>query len=66
MSQPYRSSLVGTKSQVLFEEPEGEFFVGHTPNYVKVYVKEPVLPNQIKTVTLTAPHKDGLLGSLEE
>ncbi|MBR4864137.1 MAG: tRNA (N(6)-L-threonylcarbamoyladenosine(37)-C(2))-methylthiotransferase MtaB [Oscillospiraceae bacterium] len=66
MSEAYRAAQVGTEAQVLFEEPEGEFFVGHTPNYVKVYVKEPVCPNEIKTVLLNALHKDGLLGAVCE
>ena len=66
MSADYRAAMVGTVAQVLFEEPEGDFFVGHTPNYVKVYVKEKDLHNQIKLVTLIAPHKDGLLGTVTE
>ena len=66
MSADYRAAMVGTVAQVLFEEPEGDFFVGHTPNYVKVYVKGKDLHNQIKPVTLTAPHKDGLLGTITE
>ena len=66
MSADYRAAMVGTVAQVLFEEPEGDFFLGHTPNYVKVYVKEKDLHNQIKPVTLIAPHKDGLLGTVTE
>ena len=64
MAAAYRASLGGAKAEVLFEEPEGEYFVGHTPNYVKVYVKEPTQPNQIKSVTLTTPYKDGMLGEI--
>ena len=66
MAAAYRASLGGAKAEVLFEEPEGEYFVGHTPNYIKVYVKEPTQPNQIKSVTLTTPYKDGMLGTIIE
>ena len=39
MSQDYRSAQIGSVQQVLFEEPQGGYFVGHTPNYIKVYIK---------------------------
>ena len=64
MSIAYRESLLGTVHPVLFEEPEGEFYTGHCPNYTKVYVKGRELHNQVKDVRLTALHQDGLLGEL--
>ncbi len=66
MSESYRNAMVGKVFDVLFEEPEGEYFVGHTPNYVKVYVTEKDLHNQIKPVTVTEIYKDGLLGTVTE
>ncbi len=60
MSQAYRQGLVGTQQQVLFEEPEGEFFTGHAPNYVKVYVVGQELHNQIRKVTVTEVFRDGV------
>ena len=62
MSLAYRQNLVGSEQEVLFEESEGEFFTGHAPNYVKVYVKGAELHNQIRTVRLTQVYKDGMLG----
>ncbi len=62
MSLAYREKLVGTVESVLFEEPEGEYFVGHTPNYVKVYVKGENLHNTILPVRITKVFKDGVLG----
>ena len=64
MSQTYRENLVGTVHAVLFEEAEGEFYTGHAPNYVKVYVKGKNLHNQIRNVRITATHADGIMGEL--
>ena len=65
MSRAYRENLLNTVQEVLFEEPEGEYFTGHCPNYVKVYVKAEGLHNQVKKVRLTALYQDGLWGNLE-
>ena len=64
MSVAYRQALVGTNLEVLFEEPEGDYFTGHTPNYMKVYVTGENLHNQLRRVTITGLHADGLLGSI--
>ena len=64
MSENYRKNLIGSKLEVLFEEQDGEFFTGHAPNYVKVYAKGENLHNQIRQVTVTAIHQDGILGIL--
>jgi threonylcarbamoyladenosine tRNA methylthiotransferase MtaB len=64
MSEAYRQKLVGTVQQVLFEEPEGEFYTGHAPNYVKIYAKGADLHNQVRNVRITALHADGVLGEL--
>ena len=62
MSLVYRRSLIGATQSVLFEEPEGEYFTGHAPNYVKVYVTGENLHNQIRDVTITGIFRDGVLG----
>ena len=64
MSRAYREKLVGTGHEVLFEEKEGEFFTGHTPNYIKVYVPGEELHNEIRTVRLTEVYKDGMVGEI--
>ena len=64
MSRSYRQALVGTQLQVLFEEPEGQWFVGHAPNYVKVYVKAEDLHNQLKTVTVSRLLREGVEAEL--
>ena len=64
MSRAYRESFVGTTLEVLFEEPEGEYFTGHTPNYIKVYGKGEDLHNQMKAVKATGLFREGLLGGI--
>ena len=66
MSKAYRQSLVGSVQEVLFEEAEGEYFVGHAPNYVKIYAIGQCLHNEIRKVTVTGVHKDGVLGQIVE
>ena len=64
MSRAYRENLIGKQLEVLFEEPEGEYFTGHAPNYVKVYVSGENLHNQLHTVTVTGIFQDGVLANL--
>ena len=64
MSQEYRKRLIGSTLQVLFEEPEGEYFTGHAPNYVKVYATGDNLHNQFRTVKVTDIYGDGVLGTI--
>ena len=64
MSRAYRESLIGTVQQVLFEEPEGEFYTGHAPNYVKVYAPGRDLHNRLLPVTITALYQDGVQGQI--
>ena len=65
MSRAYRENLAGTCHPVLFEEAEGEYFTGHAPNYIKVYVKGENLHNEIRNVRLTGSFRDGMLGEIE-
>ena len=62
LSRQFRQSLIGTVQSVLFEEQEGEFFTGHAPNYVKVYLRGENLHNRIREITVTDLHNDGVIG----
>ena len=66
MSEAYRQKLTGQTMQVLFEEADGEYYTGHAPNYVKVYVKAADLHNQILPVRITGLFQDGVQGILPE
>jgi len=65
MSVTYRQNMIGKVYPVLFEEREGAYFIGHTPNYVKVYLKcDEVLHNQVLSVTIGALYHNGVEGTL--
>lgn len=64
MSKEYRENMIGTRQEVLFEEQSGDYYVGHTPNYVKVYAKGENLHNVVSPVEITALYEDGLLAQL--
>ena len=61
MSCAYRQAMVGSTAQVLFEEPDGAYFTGHTDTYVKVYMPGKALHNRLLTVKITGLHEDGVL-----
>ena len=65
MSRVYRQKLVNTTVSVLFEEKDGVYYTGHTPNYVKVYVQGDDLHNKVCPVTVTELYGDGVLGRLD-
>jgi len=62
MSATYRQAMVGSTQQVLFEEADGEYYTGHCPNYVKVYVRGEELHNRVLPVQITELFRDGVLG----
>ena len=64
MSKRYREKMAGSRQEVLFEEESGEYYTGHTPNYVKVYAKGENLHNVVCPVEITGLYKDGLMGKL--
>ena len=65
MKNAYLQKQIGATAAVLFEEMDGPFCTGHTPNYCKVYVEGENLHNETHNVTITGLYKDGLLGRLE-
>ena len=65
MNRTYRENLVGTVQEVLFEETERQFDVGHAPNYMKIFVPAAGRHNEVHPVRITGLHQDGLLGEIE-
>lgn len=47
--------------EVLVEEYDGEYFIGHTENYVKCYIKEPCEIDSFVKVKIIKPFKDGAI-----
>jgi len=65
MSLSFRQEMCNTVQSVLFEERVGEDYIGHTPNYVKVYLRtDKDLHNHIVSVKLTGICDDGMEGIL--
>ena len=64
MKLAYRQALVGQVLEVLFEEQDGEYWIGHAPNYVKIYAKGESLHNQVRTVSITDVYRDDLTGEI--
>ncbi len=64
MSLGYRKNLIGTVQPVLFEEPDGPYYTGHAPNYVKIYAQGQGLHNKILPVKISEIYEDGLLGTV--
>ena len=64
MNLAYRQSLIGSVQEILFEETQGDWDVGHAPNYVKVYVPAAGRHNQVLSVRITGIYQDGLMGEV--
>ncbi len=65
MNISFRQKMIGSVQSVLFEERAGDFYIGHTPNYVKVYLHtDRDLHNQVLSVKLTDLLEDGMAGVL--
>ena len=64
LRREYLEAMLGSVHQVLFEEIQGGFFVGHTSNYTKVYVAGENLHNEIRAVRLEKLYEDGIFGTI--
>ena len=64
MRRRWLEAQQGLVMEVLFEENEGDFCTGHTPNYLKVYAKGQDLHNEIRSVRLLESYKDGMLAEI--
>ncbi len=53
----YLKNNIGKEQEVLIEEKQGDYFVGYSRNYVKIYLKN---DGNIVTVTPTEIYSDGL------
>jgi len=66
MNLAYRQAMEGTVQEVLFEEVDGSFYVGHALNYAKVYAPGQQLHNALRRVKITGLYQDGVLGQILE
>lgn len=58
------NNMIGKEEKVLFEEQIGEFYRGHTTNYIVVNAKGVNLENDIKTVKITKQEKEEAYGEI--
>ena len=66
MRREYLNGCVGKIYPVLFEQPKGDRFFGHAPNYMEVLVDGEDLHNQVKQVRILAVEGETLLGQIVE
>lgn len=62
--EKYNSKYVGKTVEVLLEEKDGEFYKGHTKNYIEVWVKGANLENKIVNVNIEESKEKKLIGNL--
>ena len=64
MQEKYNEQYIGKEVKALFEEKDGEYYKGHTTNYMMIYTKsEENLENKIKDVIIEKIEKDRIIGN---
>ena len=66
MQREYLNGCVGKIYPVLFEQPKGDLFFGHAPNYMEVLVEAEGLHNVVKNVRIAGVDGEALLGEIVE
>ena len=61
--ESYVTKFIGSTQSVIFEDMEGEYTVGYTPNYIKVWLRGDH-SGEILSVVLTGPREGGALAVL--
>lgn len=57
----YIEKNIGKTFDVIIENKKGDYFVGHTPNYILCYLKGDYQSNDLVSATLTQPFLDGAM-----
>jgi threonylcarbamoyladenosine tRNA methylthiotransferase MtaB len=64
-SEAFRRELIGSVAPVLWEQEDGGYWEGLTPNYVRVYAAPDAgAENQVLPARLTGLHAGGMLGEI--
>ena len=63
--EKYNSEYIGETVEVLFEEKDGDFYKGHTTNYIEVWAKGESLENVICNVNISESFCNHLVGSVQ-
>ena len=62
----YLKKYIGKSVKVLFEQKDGEYYKGHTTNYIMVKTKEKGLQNKFSDVKVTKQKCMELIGELQK
>jgi threonylcarbamoyladenosine tRNA methylthiotransferase MtaB len=63
MQNEYNQKYLGKTVKVLFEEKEGEYYKGHTTNYMMIYMRsEEKMENEIKDIYIDKIENDRIIG----
>lgn len=68
MKDDYQRQFLGDTFELLVEQKKGNYWIGHTSNYLEVYFESPVeqLENTIQICTIQSLKKGKLYGTIEE
>ena len=60
----YNEEYIGKNVKVLFEEKDGEYYKGHTKNYIQVWSKGEELDNKIVDVEISENRGAYMIGNV--
>lgn len=64
LEKEYNSKFIGKILEIITEEKYGEYIIGHTSNYLKVYIKGDYMLNNIYKVKLEKVDNNNLYGTV--
>lgn len=64
LEKQYLEKNINRKENIIIEEKKDNFYIGHTSNYIKVYIEEECILNNVYEITLTSIYKDGMKGKI--
>ena len=65
LNKNYINKCKGKIFEVLVEEFDGEYYIGHSENYIKCYIKEICVLNDFVKVKIIEQYKDGAIAQKE-
>ena len=64
LENEFNNKNEGKIFEIIIEEKKDDLYIGHTSNFIKVYLKDNVKLNEIYKVKLVKIYKDGIIGEL--
>ena len=61
LNKQYIDKYQNKKLEVLVEEFDGEYYIGHSENYIKCYIKDQCELNEFAQVKIIEQYKDGAI-----